>query len=1681
MSRRLRMGQALALSAALLAMTPVAQAFREPEPGTLLPDYDARLDPSMRRAAAIGAAASGAKGSVLVAGPVAEPGADRHAALKALENAAGTTIAVRWSPVTGSPGLLMPRAGFLSAPDARAPESIAREFVLRHRALWRLDEEDVARLETTSVIPIPGGGAMIWFEQRISGLDVLHGHLGVGVARDGRVSHASGADVTGMGEISSRIPEHSPGEALVALADAAGTKLAGTPLPIAATRDGAKFSCKELRDDVFEVRLVVAPTAGGPRLAWVASVALTGSPASYEVAVDDATLLLLRRASHTAFLDTRGLVFAQNPDASPHAIERFVDRDDYRSDFSPLGWTSVDLTEGNNTVVRDDIAGDDELTLGSQARATPPGAFLFFDAPWSGVPATSLDASLTGLFRNINVCHDHFHALGFDEASGGFQADNFGRGGLGGDPVLGDCQDGSGTDNANFQTPPDGDSGRMQMFLWGAGAKDSALDMGVVMHEYVHGVSTRLVGGPSDVSCLAGNQGRAMGEGWGDYFGASYLGDPVIGAYVSGDPVNGIRAFRLDDNPPTGKDYRSFCTFSSGIPDCPPFYCEEHVNGEMWSGFLWLVREAYVAQHGPAGARLADRLIVDGLKLTACSPSMLDARDAIILADRLETGGVHECLIKEAARDRWMGFSARPDGGTNNRPIGANDPWPECVATGTIRFTRAGLEPGAPQATYSCDDLAGISVTDGNGVGPIPVTLTSTGGDSEVVLLAAAIDPAVFTGSIPVVAGLVVPGDGIVQAIDGETLTATYVDPDRPADVTTDAVISCTPRIAVARHFVRDGSCDADTVASYPDLPGFVDKGESANVEIQVRNFMPVAIAGEVSVTCDRPDLLTILPSLTPLQIALPAAIGSAPGAATLVVRVLGSDTIGPTDETSVQLDLSVPGFAAGPAASFRMLLGRDYELVPGAPIIADVEAEVAPVGPLWSTGTLALGTNQWSVVTCNAAGGAKAYHDGPTSCSGNYSDAQGDPWLAAPALGLADAGTATARILQVAFQHDCDLGSAGLPAFGIPELFDAEMVLLMVSNNPGALDASEPFALFTQGLALYANLPLLGITSNTTGYARQVVAVQPGQLGGVDFSLPAFLTWYFLTDVTPAQCPGIPFPLDDQAEGYYVDDVEILWEKVQIVPSVSNCIAGATVYSYPVSSVTGSLCPGSAVTIDASRSESVLCPFPPGLEYRFLVAGVPVACLDAGGAPRVQDVDGWGLTATCEDSPARDTTYVVEVRCGAEPTATDARAVTVRVLDGLVLVTATPQTSCAGSATPITLDAGTSSFAGCPGVVEYRFSDAAGGPLDCDGDTLPDGFGPSPTCDVAPTGADRMIVVEIQCSTIAGCVIADAITLPAIDVLSDITEASAPPSGFYCVGTVADLTGATSIVTGCAAGVVEYRWTSGAFDTGWTTDPLVSYPVAGDANVQLEVRCSLDPACTDVDDIDIATPSGTLSVGSTATGTDCPGDPFTLTGLGSGASCSPPSQIAYRFLLDADQGGPGLPVPIACIGRTQDVDGWGIDADCDTTHPAGGGDYVVEMRCSSDPACTIATVVQTIVPRIAVPTGTVFGTLFVSKSAAGCPAGGDVVLAWPSSDYLPQTYVTMRCEEPSFGGVITGYPAPTTALADGLAWSDTGAACDGGGGYRGPRGTGRPIDVYFYVYHLRDGCTDQPILPDPP
>jgi PKD repeat protein len=140
---------------------------------------------------------------------------------------------------------------------------------------------------------------------------------------------------------------------------------------------------------------------------------------------------------------------------------------------SPYGWHDTNavagaeytITKGNNVYAYEDIDSN------NLSGFSPDGSSLLeFNFPYSstGNPSLYQSAAITNLFYMNNMMHDIWYHYGFDEASGNFQNNNYGRGGtaMDGDEVLAEAQDSANLNNANFMVPPDGNQPRMQLFLW---------------------------------------------------------------------------------------------------------------------------------------------------------------------------------------------------------------------------------------------------------------------------------------------------------------------------------------------------------------------------------------------------------------------------------------------------------------------------------------------------------------------------------------------------------------------------------------------------------------------------------------------------------------------------------------------------------------------------------------------------------------------------------------------------------------------------------------------------------------------------------------------------------------------------------------------------------------------------------------------------------------------------------------------------------------------------------------------------------------------------------------------------------------------------------------------------------------------------------------------------------------
>lgn len=675
--------------------------------------------------------------------------------------------------------------------------------------------------------------------QRIRGIQVWNGDLQINVAADGHIVNAHDGFVRR--------------EAAPAIA------------PGLAASQAALHAARRLGLPHSPAPRVEAPARGASRAQLLAPAGLSRRPIPAELFYYPLPSGELRLVWNLE-LEPRGRrhVFSVNVDAETgevHSLVDWVSRDAYRvyplpevspddgpsslepdpadPTASPFGWHDLNglagaestHTEGGNAIAAEDRDAND-----SGGFLPDGGIDHVFDFPvdFLSAPALSQAAAITNAFYLVNRLHDIFYHYGFDEAAGNFQNANFGRGGLEGDPVFVDVQDGGDTNNASFFSPPDGTSGVLELYLWdptpasvvvlapaaiageiaagdaafgplldstgvtgrlaqaidavegpgntdtdacspllnaaevsgkialidrgtclfvdkvgnaqAAGAiaavivnhlgdeiinmggddptitipsvfvagsdgaalaanlaagvdlnlrasssddvMDSAFDNGLIAHEYGHGVSSRLTGGPSNPNCLTSAQSEGMSEGWSDFWAIALTALPT-------DTRNDPRAIAnwVLGEPPGGPGLRNY-PYSTDFGVNPQTYADvgstnqPHGAGEIWALALWeswwnLVEAVGFDPdlvHGAGGNNRMLQLVVEGLMLQPCNPSFLDGRDALLTADQVLYGGAHACDLWKGFARRGMGVSANDGGSAASLFVSeAFDLPPECV------------------------------------------------------------------------------------------------------------------------------------------------------------------------------------------------------------------------------------------------------------------------------------------------------------------------------------------------------------------------------------------------------------------------------------------------------------------------------------------------------------------------------------------------------------------------------------------------------------------------------------------------------------------------------------------------------------------------------------------------------------------------------------------------------------------------------------------------------------------------------------------------------------------------------------------------------------------------------------------------------------------------------------------
>jgi hypothetical protein len=627
----------------------------------------------------------------------------------------------------------------LSAVPATDPHRVIKAFLNEHSALFGHDASalDSANLARDYVTSHNGLKTTVW-EQTQDGIPVFEGLLISHVTKNGELVSVADHFVSDpLRAANNGTPQRvalvsRPGlSAAAAVAKAAadiGSVVRETEVAVTKTEPGSALrqvlNSTGLTGPAYAQLVWFALGQDNMRLCW--QVVLNGRPQPdrYLSLIDAETGELMLRhsltrnivsASYNVYTSDSPSPFSPgwptlSTNQPPYTNRVMITWTAMDTNASPAGWVNDAglSTSGNNI----DAFLDRNLdTIPDVPRPQAQTTNNVFDFPLDLTrdPLSYQQASTVQLFWRANWYHDRLYQLGFTEAAGNYQTTNFNRGGLGNDAILCLVQAGAdvgNSDNSFFQAAPDGTPGYCVMFVFDQTIpfRDGSLDQEVVCHEMTHGVSERLLGHGTLISAL---QSEGMGEGWSDFYSLCLLSestDDVNGNYAEGGYVTenffgekenyyfGIRRYPyttdMSKNPLTFKDIDPQQADAHILSPINPIFGggsadEVHNQGEVWCVTLREVWSSLVSKYGwTNGNELVLQLVTDGLNLAPANATFLEARDGIMQADQILTGGSDYVEIWTAFAKRGMGYSASsPDSSTTIGVFEAFDLPPD-VATG---------------------------------------------------------------------------------------------------------------------------------------------------------------------------------------------------------------------------------------------------------------------------------------------------------------------------------------------------------------------------------------------------------------------------------------------------------------------------------------------------------------------------------------------------------------------------------------------------------------------------------------------------------------------------------------------------------------------------------------------------------------------------------------------------------------------------------------------------------------------------------------------------------------------------------------------------------------------------------------------------------------------------------------
>jgi large repetitive protein len=402
----------------------------------------------------------------------------------------------------GAPRLIRAIVPRQAARGMTADEA-ARDHLAALKPLW-LAHQRASDLATHSTQRLRSGASVVRLKQRIDNIEIHQSELRVLVGDDGSLGAVSGTMRASGGRTTFRSTATA---ALERALDVLYGKTRARPAitegsEVAGYRQLTVAETPEFRVTTARAKRELMPDGDQTFPIW--SLEVFSERPGFDGNVDavarrfliadgdgrvvrDVNLIASDAFVYRAFADTTGVripldgaldSFNPHPTGTPDgslpgpAPYNLVVMDSFNGPRDPWLANDATTTSGNNVDAFADIAPPSGFGPGDIRPDVRAGRTLNHRYDFNAEPLaneTQSKAAAVNLFFVQNWLHDWYYDSGFTEATGNAQVDNFGRGGVGGDPIIAHAQAdalGGSRDNANMATPEDGLSPITNMFLF---------------------------------------------------------------------------------------------------------------------------------------------------------------------------------------------------------------------------------------------------------------------------------------------------------------------------------------------------------------------------------------------------------------------------------------------------------------------------------------------------------------------------------------------------------------------------------------------------------------------------------------------------------------------------------------------------------------------------------------------------------------------------------------------------------------------------------------------------------------------------------------------------------------------------------------------------------------------------------------------------------------------------------------------------------------------------------------------------------------------------------------------------------------------------------------------------------------------------------------------------------------